>query len=194
MLKRPPTGALGPLNEEIVDQAVRARIEDSKRTEDPRAAPLPRQSLIDFTRSVVHACTEGNEPCDDMIVEGNVRALRQRSRAGVAKYGRTLDRDDLTTTDWLEHLRQELLDGANYAERLLCNLSTLENEWRGHERGRIVRLIYRRLEYTQIGDQTAISVLKEVIREISASSSDCDPPSASSVASVVNSPAEGGEV
>lgn len=139
MLKRLPTGALGPVNEKVVDDAVRAHIEDN-RTNTQRQ-PVPRQEFIDFVRAVVHACTKGNEPCGDMIVEFNVHALRQRSRAGQAKYGKTLDRDDLTTHDWLEHLRQELLDGANYAERLLCDLSRLESEWRGRERTFLVSKI-----------------------------------------------------
>lgn len=42
----------------------------------------------------------------------------ERSMIGVAKYGATLARTDLTTSDWLNHLQQELLDAANYVERL----------------------------------------------------------------------------
>ena len=41
--------------------------------------------------------------------------LRERDAAGRAKYGTTLDRTDLSRADWLQHLSEELLDGAGYA-------------------------------------------------------------------------------
>ena len=41
--------------------------------------------------------------------------LRQRDAAGRAKYGATLDRTDLTHAQWLQHMVEELLDGAGYA-------------------------------------------------------------------------------
>ena len=43
------------------------------------------------------------------------RQLIERDRAGLAKYGTTLDRTDLALTDWLQHLAEELLDAAGYA-------------------------------------------------------------------------------
>lgn len=41
--------------------------------------------------------------------------LRARDAAGRAKYGVTLDRDDLSHADWLQHMAEEMLDGAGYA-------------------------------------------------------------------------------
>lgn len=41
--------------------------------------------------------------------------LVARDRTGRAKYGTTLDRDDLAFNDWLQHMAEELLDGAGYA-------------------------------------------------------------------------------
>lgn len=41
--------------------------------------------------------------------------LISRDQAGRAKYGETLDRTDLTRDEWLQHLAEELLDGAGYA-------------------------------------------------------------------------------
>lgn len=41
--------------------------------------------------------------------------LRQRDAHGLAKYGTTLDRTDLSLRDWLQHQVEELLDGAGYA-------------------------------------------------------------------------------
>lgn len=41
--------------------------------------------------------------------------LIERDVAGRAKYGTTLDRTDLTHDQWLQHMAEELLDGAGYA-------------------------------------------------------------------------------
>lgn len=41
--------------------------------------------------------------------------LVERDQAGRAKYGTTLDRTDLAFNDWLQHMAEELLDGAGYA-------------------------------------------------------------------------------
>jgi len=42
----------------------------------------------------------------------------ERSQLGIKKYGRTLDRDDLNLTDWLNHLQEELMDATLYIEKL----------------------------------------------------------------------------
>lgn len=41
--------------------------------------------------------------------------LISRDRVGRQKYGTTLDRTDLTRGQWLQHMVEELLDGAGYA-------------------------------------------------------------------------------
>ena len=42
----------------------------------------------------------------------------ERSERGIEKYGRTLDRDDLSFIDWLTHLQEELMDATLYIEKL----------------------------------------------------------------------------
>ena len=42
----------------------------------------------------------------------------ERSQLGIQKYGRTLDRDDLSFLDWLTHLQEELMDATLYIEKL----------------------------------------------------------------------------
>ncbi len=46
----------------------------------------------------------------------------ERSQLGIEKYGRTLDRDDLSLTDWLNHLQEELMDATLYIEKLKADL------------------------------------------------------------------------
>lgn len=47
------------------------------------------------------------------------KKLRDRARTGLRKYGVTTERTDLSRLDWLNHLQQELLDGAVYLEVLI---------------------------------------------------------------------------
>ena len=42
--------------------------------------------------------------------------LTSRDRVGRAKYGTSLDRGDLSLEEWLQHMTEELLDGAGYAQ------------------------------------------------------------------------------
>lgn len=50
------------------------------------------------------------------------RDLMQREARGVAKYGVTADRTDLTLKDWLQHAYEECLDQAVYLKRAMREL------------------------------------------------------------------------
>ena len=52
------------------------------------------------------------------IEEQVIEIIRKRAEAGKEKYGVTMERDDLSLTQWLDHLQEELLDGAIYLEKL----------------------------------------------------------------------------
>ena len=52
----------------------------------------------------------------DANVERNRELLLQRSIAGLAKYGVTTERNDLTLSQWLQHALEEVLDLANYLQ------------------------------------------------------------------------------
>lgn len=58
------------------------------------------------------------EVIKDTIVESVVKQFKDRSNVGIAKYGVTLDREDLSTLEWLIHLQQEMMDGILYIEKL----------------------------------------------------------------------------
>ena len=55
---------------------------------------------------------------EDPIVLAVIERMKERSAVGIAKYGTTLARDDLSTIEWLNHLQEELMDAINYIERL----------------------------------------------------------------------------
>lgn len=49
------------------------------------------------------------------ITEALVDQLRARAAVGLEKYGVTLDRQDIDLEGWLQHMLEEMLDGAGYA-------------------------------------------------------------------------------
>jgi hypothetical protein len=55
----------------------------------------------------------------DPIVNAVRAKLHARSQCGIAKYGTTMARTDLSTIDWLRHAQEEALDLAVYLERLI---------------------------------------------------------------------------
>ena len=54
----------------------------------------------------------------DKYVQAVKEKFEQRSQIGIKKYNTTLEREDLSFLDWLEHLQQELMDATLYVERL----------------------------------------------------------------------------
>ena len=54
----------------------------------------------------------------DSIVNSVVNRFKERSEVGIAKYGTTMDRKDLSTLEWLQHLQEEMFDSILYIEKL----------------------------------------------------------------------------
>jgi len=63
----------------------------------------------------------------DSIVKSVVSSYRERSRIGINKYNNTMDRNDLSTLEWLQHLQEELMDATLYIEKLKKTLCTKKN-------------------------------------------------------------------
>ena len=73
--------------------------------------------------------TEDNvEPVKkDKYVQSVKEKFEERSQTGIKKYNTTLEREDLSLTDWLTHLQEELMDATLYVERLKESVKELEN-------------------------------------------------------------------
>jgi hypothetical protein len=54
----------------------------------------------------------------DTIVDSVISQFKKRSRAGYYKYGTTLDRNDLSTLEWISHAQEEAMDFCLYLEKL----------------------------------------------------------------------------
>ena len=62
----------------------------------------------------------------DTIVESVINQFKQRSEAGINKYGVTLDRTDLSTGEWIEHAIEESMDFILYLRKLKTELNDKE--------------------------------------------------------------------
>jgi len=54
----------------------------------------------------------------DSIVESVIQQFKERSDVGIEKYVVTLDRNDLSTLEWINHAQQEAMDFVLYLEKL----------------------------------------------------------------------------
>ena len=54
----------------------------------------------------------------DSVVSSVMQKYIERSLVGKRKYGTTLDRDDLTIIEWINHTQEELMDATLYLEKL----------------------------------------------------------------------------
>tara|TARA_B100001778_G_scaffold320395_1_gene310759 strand:- start:15775 stop:16182 length:408 start_codon:yes stop_codon:yes gene_type:complete len=71
--------------------------------------------------------------------------IQARSDVGKAKYGTNMERTDLSNLEWLNHLQEELMDGAVYAQKVMEKINTLANAWvtfgyDGSEAGCVIHL------------------------------------------------------
>ncbi len=55
---------------------------------------------------------------NDKIVLSVLESFKKRSEIGIKKYNTTLERNDLSTLEWLQHAQEEAMDFVLYIERL----------------------------------------------------------------------------
>ena len=56
------------------------------------------------------------QPVYSNALQSVISQMKEREQLGLAKYGTTVDRTDLNLLEWLEHLKQELMDAVLYIE------------------------------------------------------------------------------
>ena len=59
-----------------------------------------------------------DEPKYDSVVSSIISKFEERARIGQIKYGKTLDRNDLSFLEWINHAQEELMDGILYLEKI----------------------------------------------------------------------------
>lgn len=57
--------------------------------------------------------------------------INQRAKIGKEKYETTMERNDLTFMEWMQHLQEEMLDASIYIEKLKSELikEAKKNNW-----------------------------------------------------------------
>lgn len=66
------------------------------------------KTAINYWRRPVPQVSATTQRLIDLLIE--------RDQAGLAKYGTSLDRTDLSHVEWLQHMTEEALDAAGYAQ------------------------------------------------------------------------------
>ena len=59
----------------------------------------------------------------DKIVESVINKFKQRSKVGIEKYNKTMDRNDLDIIQWITHAQEEAMDLALYLEKIKFELN-----------------------------------------------------------------------
>jgi hypothetical protein len=77
---------------------------------------------IELVESQCEIIEDNNTETIDPIVESVINQFKTRSEIGIKKYGTTLERNDLSTLDWLKHLQEEMMDAVLYIEKLKSEL------------------------------------------------------------------------
>ena len=54
----------------------------------------------------------------DSIVQSILEKFVDRAEMGFTKYNNTLDRNDLSKLEWINHAQEELMDGILYLQKL----------------------------------------------------------------------------
>jgi ATP-dependent Zn protease len=62
---------------------------------------------------------KGIKTFPDSVVKQIVSEHLKRAQQGFVKYDETLDRNDLTLVDWLQHTKEELMDAVLYIEKTI---------------------------------------------------------------------------
>ena len=68
------------------------------------------------------------EEIKDSVVNSIISKFKERSETGIKKYGTTLDRNDLTPEQWLNHLEEELMDAILYCHKLKLELIKIKQQ------------------------------------------------------------------
>lgn len=54
----------------------------------------------------------------DSIVSNVIEKIENRAKIGFEKYGVSMDRDDLSVVQWIEHAQEEMMDMLIYLEKI----------------------------------------------------------------------------
>ena len=65
-----------------------------------------------------------NTPSLDSVVKEVMEKFADRAQTGYAKYNATMDRDDLSIDEWLQHAQEEVMDFILYITKIRKELNS----------------------------------------------------------------------
>ena len=88
--------------------------------------------LQEIQKELIEQIDVNTEGLQDKVVETVIQSYKKRSAIGIAKYGKTMEREDLSTLEWLQHFQEEMMDATLYVESLkrkyrLLTTGTMKN-------------------------------------------------------------------
>jgi hypothetical protein len=106
--------------EHIIETVVKPQVEKYERAKaiEEAAANLADPNVDKTENWIAGAKWMQEQKVEDPIVLSVMAKYYERSQVGIQKYGTMLNREDLTTVEWLTHLQEELMDATLYIERL----------------------------------------------------------------------------
>jgi hypothetical protein len=106
--------------EHIIETVVKPQVERYERAKaiEEAAANIADPNVDKTENWIAGAKWMQEQKVEDPIVLSVMAKYYERSQVGIKKYGTMLNREDLTTVEWLTHLQEELMDATLYIERL----------------------------------------------------------------------------
>ena len=86
--------------------------------------PSWRETIVD--EELPSAAEPTSDQPLDSVVTAVLDSFKQRAATGQKKYGTNLDRTDLKTLDWIQHMQEELMDATLYLEKLKREFSHID--------------------------------------------------------------------
>ena len=93
------------------------------RVEEDEIPKIMKTAIEKIENKVPFNETEEMILTKDSIVNSIIGQFAERSRVGYEKYGTTLDREDLSLLDWVQHAQEEMMDGILYLEKIKRTIS-----------------------------------------------------------------------
>lgn len=104
------------------------------------------------------------------VIQANIDLLQSREQVGTQKYGVTLSDAGLSTKQLVQHLLEEQLDGANYAQAILQQLADQPTYQDGlAERDRLLDALdrcLRQAERTSTCGRDTVDMRREIIDQV----------------------------
>ncbi len=120
------TGAIEPIAR-CTSPSIHFEIEEPSSLEQStlEQSSLEQSSLEQS--SLEQSSLEPSTYTKDSIVNKVIGSFIERSNLGYKKYGTTLDRNDLSVLDWIQHAQEEHMDAILYLEKLKHELTNFKN-------------------------------------------------------------------